>query len=210
MALNQKRNIAFMSLQHTFPLLIVFYLCSCSGPNRENASIKEINTEDFGERLMEEMTSLPDTVLVSKNIDSNEYELDLSEFSINREETSLLSGEWIITEGRMDIHYAHLDINDVLIFSDSKSVTMSGWGLIRYNRKVRVKNYDYEYFIDNGKSLKFIRFNYRDENNTVTDEIEPVFESFNIESINSSSCVLEYDGGVKIILKKKISTANNG
>ena len=166
------------------------------------------------EQVIEQIKSLPDTVLTSKNMKQNEFQADLSEIQIDTEQTSKLSGEWIAQNGEMNFLNTSLESGDKVLFYDTVRTTMTGWGTIRYNRAAKFYftesgSYMYEFYVADKDRLVLTQYEYRNDDLTMKEKPVSIVQELDIEFINHDQVKLSHEGQT-VEMKRKNTTANNG
>ena len=193
-----------MKLIYLLITLLTFVLFSCQ-INETNENQNEV----FTEQLIEHMKSLPDTLLTVKDMNKNDFQADLSEIQIDIERTSKLSGEWIAQNGEISFLNTHLTSGNKVIFYDTVHTSMTGWGIIRYNRAANFYftesgSYMYEFYVINKDKLVLSRYDYRNDDLTMKEKPEPIISELEIEFVNDDLVNLRL-GGQLIELKRRMS-----
>ncbi|MBL4716456.1 MAG: hypothetical protein JKX95_07455 [Bacteroidia bacterium] len=129
---------------------------SCGQP-RQTANSETPNT-----------AQIIDTVLNSKNNVKNEFQADLSEVEIDLNMTSELNGEWLTELGELNFLRTTLEQGDKVIFYDTIRTSMTGWGIIKYNRAAKfyfteAGSHIYEYYIGKDGFLYLTKYESRND-----------------------------------------------
>lgn len=139
--------------------------------------------------------------MTSKNITKNEFQADLSKIKINNKKTTLLNGEWITENGKLSFFNTTLELGDKVIFHNTSRSSMTGWGVIRYNRAVQFYltesgNHMYEYYVLDDNSLILTQYDYR--NNDLSMKKQPESRSLTMTAnfINKNEISLELGGQI--------------
>lgn len=175
---------------------------------------QENQNQFSAEQVIEQIKSLPDTILTSKNMKQNEFQADLSEIQIDTEQTSKLSGEWITQNGEIKFLNTTLESGDKVLFYDTVRTSMTGWGTIRYNRAAKFYftesgSHMYEFYVGNKDKLVLTQYDYRNDDLTMREKPEPIVKELEIEFANDDQVKLSLDGQT-VELKRKNTTANKG
>ena len=198
-----------MKLNSILITLMTIEMFSCqTNENQENQN------QFSAEQVIEQIKSLPDTILTSKNMKQNEFQADLSEIQIDTEQTSKLSGEWITQNGEIKFLNTTLESGDKVLFYDTVRTSMTGWGTIRYNRAAKFYftesgSHMYEFYVGNKDKLVLTQYDYRNDDLTMREKPEPIVKELEIEFANDDQVKLSLDGQT-VELKRKNTTANKG
>ena len=199
-------NMKKMKLDSLLLTLLTVGVFSCQTDDTNENQIKPSS-----EQVIEEIKSLPDTVLTSKKMKQNEFQADLSEVNVDTELTSKLSGEWTAQNGQINFLKTTLQTDDKVLFYDTVRTSMTGWGTIRYNRAAKFyftesESHMYEFYVVNNDRLVLTEYEYRNDDLTIRKEPEPIVKELEIEFVNDDQVKLRL-GRQSVELKRKNTTA---
>tara|TARA_Y100001934_G_C11850433_1_gene539279 strand:- start:4 stop:606 length:603 start_codon:yes stop_codon:yes gene_type:complete len=187
-------------------LLIIW---SCSSNDRQ----VEKHTNTVPNDLIDLVRQIPDPVLVSQDKENKEFQLDLTNDKVDISKTKSLFGEWIATMGELKFLNTTLETGDKVVFQDTIGKTVTILGTLVYNRPAKFyftesASHIYDYYIDHNGLLNLIQLEYRNEDLTLKEQPEPIFERLTINWIGDDQIELTLKDH-KVIMKK-ITTANKG
>jgi hypothetical protein len=192
-----------MKLNSLLIMLMTIGMFACqTNENQDNQN------QSSAKQVIEQIKSLPDTILTSKNMNQNEFHADLSEIQIDTKQTSKLSGEWTAQNGEINFLNTSLESGDKVLFYDSVHTSVTGWGTIRYNRAAKFYftesgSYMYEFYVVNKDRLVLTQYDYRNDDLTMKEKPESIIQELDIEFINDDQVKLSHKGQT-IEIKRKI------
>lgn len=180
---------------------LIFIMTSC-GVNQEPIE------KTIANKAIEKLKSLPDTVLVSKNIDENEFIADLSDIRIDSSLTSDLEGSWLIENGNFKFLYTRMESGNKVVFHNTERSTMTGWGKIKYNRAANFYSTEsvsriYEFYVTKNGTLDLTEYNYRNDDLSMKEILEEKHQELKLDWINDEMITLSLEGQVATLKKIK-------
>lgn len=201
-----------MSKMKRTSLLIIIWIIGLASCQSDSPKVND--HEDFGERIFEQIKTLPDTVLASKNVRKNEFMADLSHLDINADLSASLHGRWITESGKLNFWNTRLVIGRVVEFYDTTRATMTGWGTIRYNRAAKFyftegSSHMYEFYVLGDRDLILTQYDYRNDDLTIKDKPASKEQELTLEFVDENHIRLSLNGQTAE-LKKEHTTTNKG
>ena len=159
----------------------------------------ENKNQIISNQIVEQIKSLPDSIMTSMDMKTNVFQMDLSEIEIDAEKTSLLNGEWTTKSGNIRFLNTTLKSGDKVIFRDTTRATMTGWGTIRYNRAANFYftesgSFMYEFYVADNNKLVLTQYDYRNDDLTMKKSPESIVQELDIEFINENEVRLSVQG----------------
>ena len=134
-------------------------------------------------------------VLGSEDRLDKEFQLDISNDNLDFEKTKTLTGEWTASNGELKFLNTTLEAGDKVVFKDTISKTMSGWGTLIYNRAAKFyftesASHTYDYYIDRDGLLNLVQLDYRNDDLSFKEQPEPIYVQVKINKLGDNQIEL--------------------
>lgn len=191
-------------------LITFLILFSCNQPIHQESKSTEEQEEValIPEKItdLKSLLNVSDSFLVDENHKQNEFQLDLSETEIDKNQSSKIAGKWTCEIGGLSFLKTDLKQGNKVVFIDKVQSSANGWGILKYNILVKFyftesSSYQYEYYIDNSGFLNLIEYKYRNEDLSFKSTPEGLKEKIKLSWIGNEQFELSFDD-VKFLFKK--------
>jgi hypothetical protein len=180
-------------------LLLLFLLTflSCEELNKNtNQKISNSTIRNNPSQRVCNLNKFPDSILVDKEQKENIFMNIIPDSKISIFFTKQICGEWKVKSGEVNFLSSLLDINGKLIFYNTMKESLTGWGIIRYNRCLKVYFSEfgsnlYDYYIDKNGELYIIQYEYRNEDLSIKKEPELIIEKIKLNWLSKNNIELQ-------------------
>lgn len=175
----------FCFILNSVALLGLVYcgLTSCNSNEKEAEDILPVEETEI------QLTS------TTQQRDTFHYQI-MDEIDIDK--TSLIAGEWKVDSGKMEFLNTILKTGDKVVFKNTPSKVVTGWGTITYNRASKFYftesgSHAYDYYVDVNGSLNLLNYEYRNDDLSFKEKPSVIRKVLQLEIISPEKLVLRND-----------------
>ena len=188
-------------MRQLFFIISSFFLLACSDKNEPQDNRLDENT------IAKVFENFPDSLLEDKKASSNEFQIKRKADTLDLNLMADLNGTWRVTsKEEFNFLQTTLHYSDTIVFNDSLTTTMTGWGKINYNSPANFYtakdiSYQYDFYVSKDKKLFLTWIEYRNDDLSFKDRPETKSFSFNIHLLKPDQIELRWDT-FKFVLSK--------
>lgn len=188
-------------MRQLFFIIASCFLLSCSDKNEPRDTRLDENT------ISKVFENFPDSLLEDKKANSNEFIIKRKADTLDLNLMAVLNGTWRVTnKEELSFLQTQLHYSDTIVFNDSTTTTMTGWGKIKYNSPANFYtakdiSYQYDFYVSKDKKLVLTWIEYRNNDLSFKEKPETKCFSFNIHLLKPDQIEIRWDT-FKFVLSK--------